>query len=105
MCTFRRLITTAEKARHKPAEVANSVEDGGNTRTKPLPFMRDEKLETQKGMANKRKVCQRSFVTDLIPPMLRINATPMTALIPIELSQMFGDGSKWWKTVEVHQIR
>ena len=68
--------------------------DGGNTRTKPLPLMSEEKLETQKGIANKRKVCQRSLVADLNPPTLRINATPMTALIPIELSQIFGEASK-----------
>jgi hypothetical protein len=28
------------------------------------------------------------------PPMLRINATPITALMPSEFSQMLGDESK-----------
>jgi hypothetical protein len=76
-------------------EVANSVADGGKTRMKPLSFIRDEKLDTQKGIANRRKVCQLSLVADLGPPTLRISATPITALIPTELSQIPGAGSKW----------
>ena len=85
----------AVKTRHKPTAMANSVADGGKTRTKPLPFIKDEKLDTQKGIANKRKVCQPSFVAELRPPMLRISAKPITALIPTELSQIPGAGSKW----------
>ena len=71
----------------------------------PLPLMSEEKLETQNGMANKRKVCQRSFVAALKPPTLRINAIPMTTLMPIEFSQILGEGSKWWTTVDPHQIK
>jgi hypothetical protein len=56
--------------------------------------MRDEKLDTQKGMANSRNVCQRSRVADLNPPTLRISATPITALMPTEFNQILGDGSK-----------
>ena len=56
--------------------------------------MSDEKLDTQKGMANSRNVCQRSRVADLNPPTLRISATPMTALMPTEFNQILGDGSK-----------
>lgn len=88
-------MTKAVKAKHSPTEVANSVAEGGKTRMKPFPLMRDEKLDTQNGIANKRKVCQRSLVADFMSPTLRINAMPMTALIPTELSQMPGDGSKW----------
>ena len=68
--------------------------DGGKMSTKPVPLMRDEKLETQKGMANKRKVCQRSLAVAWKPPTLRIKAMPMTPLMPTELSQIFGAGSK-----------
>lgn len=83
------------KATHSPAEVASSVAEGGKTRMKPLPLIRDEKLDTQNGMAKRRKVCQRSLVAALRPPTLRIRAIPMTAQIPTEFSQMLGDGSKW----------
>jgi len=84
----------AAKAVHRPTAVASSVADGGKIRMKPLPLMRDEKLDTQNGIANRRKVCQLSLVAVLTLPTLRISATPMTALIPAEFSQMPGDGSK-----------
>jgi len=60
----------------------------------PFPLMIDEKLETQNGIANKRNVCHLSLEVALRPPTLRIKATPMTALIPSEFSQMPGAGSK-----------
>ena len=88
-------MTKVAKAAHSPTEVANSVAEGEKTRMKPLPLMRDEKLDTQNGMANRRKVCQLSLVADLRPPTLRMSAKPMTALMPTEFSQMAGDGSKW----------
>lgn len=69
--------------------------DGGKTRMKPVPLIRVEKLDTQNGMAKRRKVCQRSLVAVLRPPTLRIRAIPITALIPAEFSQMLGDESKW----------
>ena len=87
-------ITMTAKAAQRPTAVANSESDGGKTRMKPLPLIRDEKLDTQKGMANRRKVCQRSRVAALNPPTLRISATPITALIPTEFNQILGDGSK-----------
>lgn len=84
----------AAKATHRPMAVASSVADGGKTSMNPLPLMRDEKLETQNGIANRRKVCHLSLVAVFKPPTLRINAMPMTALMPTEFSQMLGDGSK-----------
>jgi hypothetical protein len=85
----------AAKATHSPTDVANSENEGGKTRMKPLPLIRDEKLDTQKGIANRRNVCQLSLLAELRPPTLRSSATPITALIPRELSQILGDGSKW----------
>ena len=61
---------------------------------KPLPLMREEKLETQNGIANRRKVCHLAAALEFVPPTLRIKATPISALIPAEFNQMLGDGSK-----------
>ena len=97
LATLRALlspITITAKIVQRATAVANSGSDGGKTRMKPLPLIRDEKLDTQKGMANRRNVCQRSRVADLNPPTLRISATPMTALILTMFNQILGDGSK-----------
>jgi len=82
------------KATHRPTVVNNSRGDDEKTRTNPFPLIRDEKLDTQNGIANKRKVCHLSVTAEFRPPTLRMRATPMTALIPTEFSQMLGDGSK-----------
>jgi hypothetical protein len=53
-----------------------------------LPFISDEKLETQKGMTNNRMVCQRSALPLPGPLTLRSKANPMTAEISRKLSQI-----------------
>lgn len=63
-------------------------------RMKPLPLINEEKLETQNGIANRRKVCHLSAVPEFLPPTLRIKPAPINALIPAEFNQMPGDGSK-----------
>jgi len=89
-----RPTTMAENAAQRPPAMANSEADGEKISRKPLPLIRDEKLDTQKGMANRRNVCQRSRLADWSPPTLRMRATPITALIPTEFNQRLGDGSK-----------
>jgi len=56
--------------------------------------MRAEKLDTQNGMANRRNVCQAKTALRDFVPTLRSKATPITALMPSEFSQIDGDGSK-----------
>jgi hypothetical protein len=67
---------------------------GGIMNMKPLPFINDEKLDTQKGIKNKRNVCQWSAFAPSGLETLSIKAKPMIKLIPKELSQMRGAGSK-----------
>jgi hypothetical protein len=88
-------MTTAEKVTQRPMAVVNSLTEGGKIRKKLFPLINEEKLETQKGIANRRKVCHLSARADPLLLMLRISATPMSALMPREFSQMLGDESKW----------
>jgi len=67
--------------------------------------MSAEKLETQNGIRKIRKVCQRFGGTDLSLPALKRRATPTTALMPRELSQIRGEGSKCLATVTRYQMR
>lgn len=67
--------------------------------------MSAEKLDTANGMKNKRKVCQESANTGLLPLTLSSKATPMTRLMPSEFSQIAGAGSKYSATVDKYQIR
>lgn len=61
----------------------------------PWPLIREEKLETQKGMRKRRKTCHRSRTAGFPgAAMLNIKAIPMMRLIPREVAQMRGDGSK-----------
>jgi len=77
------------------SEIASpfSVALGEKTRKKPRPFTRAEKLETQKGIKNRRKVGQKAR---RLPPVvvLRSKATPTIPEIPTEVSQRFGLRSK-----------
>ncbi len=66
-----------------------------------MPLISEEKLETQNGIMNRRNVCQRSG----FPDTLSNKATPMIALMPSELSQMAGDGSKCVATVARYHAR
>lgn len=63
------------------------------------------KLETQNGIRNRRYVCQGFVELGDARSTLSSSATPMTALIPRELSQIAGDGSKWAVTVTRYQMR
>ncbi len=67
---------------------------GGRIKKNPFPLMRDEKLETQKGIRKRRNVCQPAFLVWPGLETLKIRAAPMTMLMPTELSQMRGEGSK-----------
>ena len=53
-------------------------------RMNPFPLIRDEKLETQKGIKKRRKVCHRSVFGPLALETLSTSATPITTLMPIE---------------------
>ena len=79
---------------------------GGKTRTYPASFTRAAKLETQKGMRNSRKTCQRSSA--IVPweddRVLITRATPMMTLRPIEVSQSRGRASKWFATLTTYQM-
>jgi hypothetical protein len=67
--------------------------------------MRAAKLETQNGIRKSRNVCHRSDNAGGALRTLNSNATPTTALIPKELNQIPGEGSKWTTTVTKYQIR
>ena len=67
--------------------------------------MRAEKLETQNGIRKRRNVCHRSDEAGGTLRTLNSNAMPTTALIPRELSQIPGEGSKCNTTVTKYQIR
>src|SRR5258708_761780 len=56
--------------------------------------MRAEKLETQNGIRNNRNVCQRCDALGASLRTLNSKATPTTAPIPIEVSQIPGEESK-----------
>lgn len=66
-----------------------------------MPLINEEKLDTQNGIMNSRKVCQRSG----FPETLSNRAMPMIALMPSELSQIAGDGSKCVATVARYHAR
>lgn len=68
---------------------------GEKIRINPLSFTSAEKLETQKDIRNSRAICQRSRVTAAPgAETLSSNPTPMTALIPKDVIQSRGAGSK-----------
>jgi hypothetical protein len=87
-------ITTKTNTRQLPTTTSKSPAFGGRIRKNPLPFISDEKLETQKGMRNNRVVCQGSALLLPGPLTLRSNAKPITADSPRELSQIAGVVSK-----------
>lgn len=93
-------MTNTTHAATKPADWV-SLE--GKTSMKPLPLISAEKLDTQNGIVNSRNTCQRWIL--LKPPTLSTSAVPMTALMPSELSQMAGAGSKYRNTTPRYQIR
>ena len=67
---------------------------GGRIKKNPFPLMRDEKLETQKGIRKRRNVCQPAFPVWPGLETLKTRAAPMTMLMPMKLIQMRGEGSK-----------
>ncbi|HYN54900.1 MAG TPA: hypothetical protein VES38_09365 [Methylotenera sp.] len=86
--------TKTTKVTQLPKESASSVRTGGAMSMNPCPLMSDEKLETQNGIRKSLKVCHRSGDFGLEPLTLRSRAKPITILMPRELSQILGDGSK-----------
>ena len=83
--------TIAVNTKQAVTDVKVSDQWGEKITRKPWPFINDEKLDTAKGIQNKRKVCQ-----DLKGPLptLNIKAIPITKLIPKALIQILGLGSK-----------
>jgi hypothetical protein len=98
-------ITSAIKQVHWVIDVISSSVSGGKIKMNPRPLVNDEKLDTANGMKNRRNVCHRLASVALMCPMLSISAKPINALMPAELSQMLGVGSKWCATVSRYQIR
>ena len=65
-------------------------------RMKPASFTSAAKLETQNGIRNSRKICQRSsrVVPRELACVLNSSAAPMIALNPNEVSHSRGLASK-----------
>jgi len=101
------IITIPQSARHRPAAMMISIGFGEKISTNPFPFTNAEKLETQKGIRNRRKVGQNPSVTWLLTParVLRTNATPMIRLRPNEVSQSRRLGSKYRIKTTQYQIK
>jgi len=88
--------TTAHSTAHSTTAAKISAGFGEKIRMNPFPFTSAEKLDTQNGIRNKRKVCQKSSFTlfALAAVVLMNNAKPIIKLNPNEVSQSRGDGSK-----------
>ena len=78
---------------------------GGRMRKYPWPLISAEKLDTQNGIRNRRKVCQWLGLVSILLSTLSSKAIPTMALIPSELSQICGAGSKCLTTATRYQIR
>lgn len=93
---MRHLITQTTalniKQHTKPTMISNRR--GENITVYPCPLISAEKLDTAKGIQNRRKVCQGFTQGDWPAPTLSISAIPITTLIPNALTQIFGLGSK-----------
>jgi hypothetical protein len=72
---------------------------------KPWSFTSAEKLDTQNGIANSRKVCHLSGLLPLFEETLNVSAMPMTPLIPADVIQILGLGSKYRLTTTRYQMR
>ncbi|SJM96530.1 hypothetical protein CRENPOLYSF1_900037 [Crenothrix polyspora] len=96
--------TLTTKLKQHETAMTNSARSVEKMNTKPCSLIRDEKLDTQKGIKNSLTVCQ---VSDLLLGVatLSSNPQPITALMPSALIHIFGDGSKWCSTVTEYQIR
>src|SRR5258706_3528607 len=102
---LRRMSTKAMKIAQVPRDKHSSTGREGRTRIYPCPLIRAAKLETQKGIRNRRNACHRLAGLEGSRVTLRSRAMPMTALMPSELSQIAGEGSKWATTVTKYQSR
>jgi hypothetical protein len=73
----------------------------------PFPFTRAEKLETQNGMRNSRKVCQKSNLTLFALPavVLMNSANPIIKLNPSEVSQSLTEESKYRTNTTQYQMK
>jgi hypothetical protein len=85
--------TRPRNTAHAASPAITSPSTGENTRTKPRPFTRAEKLDTQNGIRKNRKVRQRS--SGPRPwPAFSSSAIPMMTASPSEVSHRRGFGSK-----------
>jgi hypothetical protein len=66
---------------------------GEKTKTNPRSLTSEEKLDTQKGIKKSLNICQKSGL-DVGDDTLNIKAMPITPLIPKEVIQIRGVGSK-----------
>lgn len=60
----------------------------------PRSLIKAEKLETQNGMRYNLNVCQLSLLPFFLEETLNNKPVPITALIPIALIHILGEGSK-----------
>lgn len=92
---------------HKTTAARISIGLGEKIRMNPLPFTSAEKLDTQNGIRNKRKVCQKSSFTlfGLAAVVLMNNANPMIKLKPRDVSQSLGEGSKYRTRTTLYQMK
>jgi hypothetical protein len=79
---------------HKNTEKPNTTISGGITKKYPFPLIKDEKLDTQNGIKNRRNVCHLFSRQEAPAPTLIRRAIPMIALIPKEFNHIQGDASK-----------
>jgi len=86
-------INNRKKIQHDIA-IAFSLMLGEMNIRNPRSLIRAEKLETQNGMRYSLNVCQGSVLPVLLGETLSNNPVPITALMPMELTQVFSDGSK-----------
>jgi len=100
-------LAAAHKAPQSPTAVSASLGRGENTSTKSRPFTRAEKLETQNGIRNKRKICQRPSFTCPAPEavVLMYSARPMMRLKPRDVSHKRGLGSKYRASTTPYQMK
>lgn len=73
--------------------MAFSNKRGENIKTNPLSLTSEEKLDTQKGIRKSLNICH-GFSFAAGEDMLKIKAMPITPLIPKDVIQRRGVGSK-----------
>ena len=97
--------TAPQNSAHGVTANTFSAKVGGKIRMKALPFTSAEKLDTQKGIRNSLKICQRSSFTLLaVPEVVLMNKPkPMIALKPRDVSHRRRLASKCRATITQYQ--